>query len=86
MQTIIFALHATQLAPHAIEAEMEGVYLALFHCIFIMGCVWLNAGINIMPRHLLQYVNPAPQAAILVQKLVSPGVYLVVTLSISTLF
>ena len=87
MQTIPqkLAFHATQLAPHVIQAKIIIVHLALFHCIFITNSVWLRAALSFMPRHLLQHACPAIRVAILVQGLKKISVYLVLDICISTL-
>jgi len=67
----IFALHATQLAPPALQAQVQIVYLVLFHCISKpqLYSVWLHATQTSINKHLLPNVWPVMQAALLVQVL-----------------
>ena len=67
----IFALHATQLAPHALEALAQHVQLAPFLCISnpLLYSVWLHATQTSISKHLLPNAWPATQVVLLVQEL-----------------
>jgi len=66
-----YALHVTQLAPPVLEAPVQHVYLALFHCIskLQLYSVWLHATQTSINRHLLPNAWPVMQVVVLVREL-----------------